>query len=109
MTFAQRYNSPTWCRAEDKMICTYVEYDTFVDETLLFGSHDEIVSLVFVVHDVLQVDTGRVPQIVKEFLVEDERHTAYLFDACLLQRVLVNEICGNGDGQFPSELLLLEA
>lgn len=35
---------------------TYVNDDTFVEQALLLGGHDEVVGAVLVVHDVLEVD-----------------------------------------------------
>ena len=88
---------------------THLNDDALCQQTLLLGSHDEVVRLVLVVHDVLQLDARRVIEIVEELLVEDERHAGDLVDARLSLRVPVHEVGRDRDGQLAAELLTAEA
>lgn len=49
--------------------------------------------------------TGCFSEVLKELLIEDEGHTADLFDFCLCRRVPVNEVSSDGDGELSPELL----
>lgn len=84
---------------------TYTEYNPLGDQTVLLRCHDEIVSLVLVVDDVLEVDPGGGVEVLEELLVEDERHAADLLHAGLGLRVPIDEVGGDGDRQLPAELL----
>lgn len=48
-------------------------------------------------------------ELQEELLIEDEGHSADLLHFGLSCGVTIDEVCGDGDGQFPSELLSLEA
>ena len=104
------YNSPMPKQKRGRFSWpTHLNDDALCQQTLLLGSHDEVVRLVLVVHDVLQLDARRVIKIVEELLVEDERHAGDLVDARLSFRVPVHEVGRDRDGQLAAELLTAEA
>lgn len=39
------------------MCCSHLFNDPFLQQALLFGSHDKVVGVVFIVDDILQIDT----------------------------------------------------
>lgn len=59
---------------------TYIQKHAFIKKTVFLGRHHEVVSVVFVVNDVLQVYAGHFVQLFEEFLVKYESHSAYLWD-----------------------------
>ena len=83
--------------------------DALVEQRILLGSHDEVVGLIFVVDDVLQVDAGGDVQIFKEFLIENESHSADLLDARLRLALTVHQIRRDGNRQSTPELFPLKS
>merc|ERR1719158_2465173 len=72
---------------------------------MLLGGHHEVVSVIFVVDNVLQSDTEFIVKIIEEVLFIDECHTADLVHNGLGCGPLVGEVCSDGDGQLTTELL----
>lgn len=91
------------------MVNTYLEYDTFINETVFFRSHYEIMRVVLVVDYVLQIDARLAVELLEEFLVEYKSYTADLLHASLRLGSLVYEVGRNRNGQLAPELLALEA
>lgn len=108
---------------------THLKDDAFLQKVLLLRRHHKVVRIIFVVDDVLQVDSWRtnvpgdgapegcpggrfhtcvLPQVLEEPLVEDEGHAADLLHLGLGGGVPVFEVGCDGDGQLPSELLSSE-
>lgn len=75
---------------------------------MFLGSHDEIVSVVLVVHDVFEIDAGFLIQFLEKFLVEDKGHPAYLLHPRLGFGTLVDEIGSDGNRELTTKLLTLE-
>ena len=65
-------------------------------------------SVVLVINDVLEINTGLLVQLFEEFLVEDKGHPAYLLDPRLSLCTLVNEIGSDGNREFASKFLAPE-
>lgn len=76
---------------------------------MFLSSHDEVVGVVLVVHDVFEIDAGFLIQLLEEFLVENEGDPAYLLDPCLGFGTLVDEIGSDGNRELTPKLLALEA
>lgn len=52
--------------------------DTFEEQAVFLSRHDEVVRIVFVIHNVFKVDARHLIQLFKELLVEYERYAADL-------------------------------
>lgn len=87
----------------------YLDDDSFVEQRLLLGRHDEVMRLVFVIDDILQIDPSDGIEFFEEFLVKNEGHTRNFFDTCLRFRFLVNQISRNGNGQSSAEFFAFES
>ena len=59
---------------------THLLNDSSLDQARLLGGHDKIVSLIFIVDDVLQRYSKLLCHRVEEFLTIDVRHAANLGD-----------------------------
>lgn len=66
-------------------------------------------SLVFVVHDIFQVNSRGLFQVLEKALVKNIRDTANLFDSRFRFRVAVYKVHCDGNGQFPSKFFPFEA
>ena len=75
---------------------------------MFFRCHDKVVSLVFVVDDVLEGDAELLIQVVEEVLLVHESNSGDLLNHGLGCRPSVPEVGGDGDGQLAAELLALE-
>ena len=82
---------------------------TFVDQRLLFGGHNEVVCIVFVIDDVFEINTGFAFQVEKELLIEYEGHATALFHFGLFSRVVVDKVGRDADGETTAELFAIEA
>ena len=83
--------------------------DPLFQEALFLGSHDKVVSLVLVVHDVFEVNAFCLVEVVEELLVEDESHAGNFLHPALGLCVLPDEVGGDRDGKLAAELLPLES
>ena len=63
---------------------------------------------VFVVDDVLQIDTGNSIELFEELLIENESHSGYLLDSCLGFSLFINKVGRDGDGQPSTKLFSFE-
>ena len=64
--------------------------------------------IIFVVDDVLQINSGIPLQVLEELLVEDEGHPTDLLHHCLGLAVSVDEVGCDGNGKFATEFFAVE-
>ena len=65
--------------------------------------------LIFVVHNVLQVNTSSFFEVLKKLLIKDECYATDLFHSGLLFCISVHKIDSNPDGKFTAEFFTFEA
>lgn len=76
---------------------------------MFLSSHNEVMRVVLVIHNVLQVNTRFLIQFLKKPLVKNKSDPADLLHACLRLGPFVNKIRRYRYGQFTAKLLSLEA
>lgn len=65
---------------------------------MFLGSHNKVMRVIFVVHDILQVDSSLLVQFFEELLIKDKGDPADLFYACLCLGPFVYKVRRDRDG-----------
>ena len=79
--------------------------DSLLNEAVFLGCHDEIMSQIFVVHNVLQSDASLALQVPEEAEVVLLAEAGDLGHAALLRRVAVGKVGGDRDGHLGVQTL----
>ena len=88
---------------------SYVNEHAFGQKTGFFCGHDEIVRGVFVVDDILEINSRVLMQSLEELLIVNPCHTADLGHILLFRCVSIDKVGGDGDGQHGTKDLALKA
>lgn len=87
---------------------TYLQNHSLIYKAVLFGSHNEVVSIIFVIYNILEIYTSLLVQFFEKFLIEDEGHSADLLYPCLCFSSFVYEIGRYRYSQFAPKFFALE-
>ena len=87
----------------------YFFNDSLVYETFFLGRHYEIVRLISVIDNILQIDAGRLTQVVEKLLRKHKRHAALFLDLRFGSSAIVGKIGRDADGELFSKFFAIKS
>ena len=82
---------------------------SFLKQALFLSTHNKVMCLIFVINNVLQINTSVIFQVLKKLLIEDKCHSTDFLDSCLLFCVSVLKVLSNTYSKFTTEFFPFEA